>query len=253
MLRNAMTVLDLFTVDQAELGVVEVAEMLGRHKSTVSRWLAAMDRAGFLERDPVTARYRVSMRLAAFAEVARRATSLQRRARPILERLSAETGETCNLAVLDGSEAVNVEVVESPRPIMHVGWVGRRLPLHASASGKVLLAWLPGDVATSLLDVPLRRYAPGTVATVDAFEAELMVTRARGYATTWAELEPDLASVAAPVRDHRGEVVAAVSVSAPTSRMERERMAALGEAVVEAAAELSARMGYRPALTPAYR
>jgi len=101
-LRNARAVLDLFTLDRAELGVVEAAALLNRHKSTVSRWMSAMEDAGFLERDRQTGRYRVSMWLAALGEVARRGTSLQRIAHPILEALAAATGETANLAVLDG-------------------------------------------------------------------------------------------------------------------------------------------------------
>lgn len=240
-----MAVLELFGFERPELGVVEIAALMGRHKSTVSRWLSAMEAAGFVERDPDSGRYRISMRLAGLAEVARRATSLQRQARPILERLAAVTGETANLAVLDGTEAVNVELVESPRPIMHVGWIGRRLPLHASASGKALLAWLPPEEARELVQPPLRRWTPETVTDPAALEAELEAIRARGYAATWAELATDLVAAAAPVRDHRGRIVAAVAVSAPISRVSRDRLSELGDPVAEAAAELSARMGYR--------
>ena len=247
MLRNARAVLDLFTLDRAELGVVEAAELLHRHKSTVSRWLSAMEAAGFLERDRETGRYRVSMRLAALAEVARRGTSLQRIARPFLQALAAATGETANLAVLDGNEAVNIEVAESPKPIMHVGWVGRRLPLHASASGKALLAWMDPEDARALLPSPLPAWTPWTITDPAALEAELALTRSRGYSTTWAELTPDLVAVGAPVRDHRGRVVAAVAISVPISRVERERLPQLAEPVMRAADAVSERMGYRAA------
>jgi DNA-binding IclR family transcriptional regulator len=253
MLHNAMAVLDLFTFQHSELGVIEAAELLGRHKSTVSRWLSAMEEAGFLERDPATQRYRISMRLASLAEVARRSTSLQRLARPILERLAAETGETTNLTVLDGGEAVNIEGAESPRPIMHVGWVGRRLPLHASASAKALLAWRPPEEVRAFFRPPLARFTPATITDPTAFEVDLFVTRERGYATTWAELADDLAAAAAPVRDHRGQVVAAIAVSAPISRVSREQLPALAAPVVRAAEELSRKMGYRPAMTAALR
>ena len=140
MLRKAMDVLALFSLEKRELGVLEVADVLGRPKSTVSRWLAAMEQADFLDRDPETARYRLSLRLTALGDVARHTTTLQRSARPPLKWLAERTGETANLTLLIGTEAVNVEVADSPRPVMHVGWVGRRLPVHATASGKVLIA-----------------------------------------------------------------------------------------------------------------
>src|ERR1700738_746827 len=119
MLRKTMEVLELFAAERRELGVVEVAGELGRPKSTVSRWLAAMERANFLERDAESGRYRVSLRLAALGEVARQTTSWQRSARPYLAALAKKTGETANLTLLVGMEAVNVEAADSPRPVMH--------------------------------------------------------------------------------------------------------------------------------------
>jgi DNA-binding IclR family transcriptional regulator len=247
MLRKTMDVLSLFSLSHREIGVVEVAASLGRPKSTVSRWLAAMDGAGFLERDPESGRYRLSLRLAALGEVARQTTTLQRSARLSLARLAEHTGETANLTVLVGLEAVNVEVADSPRPVMHVGWIGRRLPVHATASGKALLAHAGDEIVTAVLARGLERFTPETITGDDALRAELAQVRARGYATVWAELEPDLAAVAAPVRDHRGEVVAAIAIGGPVSRCPRHQLDALASHVVEAGRELSAKMGYRAA------
>lgn len=245
MLRKTMEVLELFAAERRELGVVEVAGALGRPKSTVSRWLAAMERADLLERDAESGRYRVSLRLAALGEVARQTTSLQRSARPYLAALAKETGETANLTLLVGMEAVNVEAADSPRPVMHVGWIGRRLPLHATASGKVLLAHAGDAVVSSVFAGRLKRLTPKTITSSRALRAELARVRARGYATVWAELEPDLAAVAAPVRDHRGDVVAALAIAGPVSRCERQQLGALAEHVVEAADGLSRKMGWR--------
>src|SRR5262245_22722095 len=99
MLRKAMEVLDLYSAERRELGVMETAQLLDRPKSTTSRWLAEMEQAGFLERESTTGRYRISMRLAALGELARQSTSVQRLARPALEALTAATGETSNLVV----------------------------------------------------------------------------------------------------------------------------------------------------------
>jgi DNA-binding IclR family transcriptional regulator len=240
-----MAVLDLFSFERRELGVVEVARLLNRPKSTTSRWLSAMEEAGYLIRDGETARYRISMRLAALGEVARQATTLQREARPVLERLAAETGETSNLAVLEGRDAVNVEVAVSPRPIMHVGWVGRRLPLHVSAAGKALLAWRAPAEAEALLSLPLERRTPKTITDPTALWADLAQARERGYTVAWAELELDMVAAGAPVRDHSGEIVGALAISAPLSRVSRDRLPELGGQVAEAAQELSGRLGYR--------
>jgi DNA-binding IclR family transcriptional regulator len=249
-----MEVLALFSLTQRELGVLEVAALLRRPKSTVSRWLSAMERAGFLERDLESSRYRLSLRLAALGEVARQTTTLQRSARPALSSLAERTGETANLTVLIGLEAVNVEVADSPRPVMHIGWVGRRLPVHATASGKVLLAHAGDAVIASVLAGGLERFTAKTITDAGDFRTELELVRTRGYATVWAEMETDLAAVAAPVRDHRGVVVAAIAIGGPVSRCPRRHLDTLALDVLEAGHELSEKMGYRAALaSPAPR
>lgn len=245
MLHKTMQVLDLYSTSRRELGVSEAAELLHRPKSTISRWLADMASAGFLDRDATTGRYRISMRLAALGELARIATPLQRMARPILEKLTESTAETSNLTILDGHEAVNIEVVQSPQPVIMVGWVGRRFACHATAAGKVLLAWQPSEELRQLLPSRLERHASATITARSQFETELAAVRHRGYATAWAEFEEELAGVAAPVRDYTGRVIAAVAIGAPTSRVPRSLLATLAEPVMEAAGTLSTRLGYR--------
>lgn len=125
--------------------MTRVAKLLRRPKSTVSRWMSAMEEAGFRDRDGDSGRCRVSMCLAAVGEMAKHATLLQRTTRPALQRLTAATGETSNLAVLEGKEGINIEAVESPQPVMHMRPVGRRFPLHASAAGKPGCRRKPGQ------------------------------------------------------------------------------------------------------------
>jgi DNA-binding IclR family transcriptional regulator len=250
MLRKTMEVLTLFSLTRREIGVVELAASLGRPKSTVSRWLVAMERAGFLDRDAESNRYRLSLRLAALGEVARQTTTLQRSARPSLKWLAEQTGETANLTVLVGLEAVNIEVVDSPRPVMHVGWIGRRLPMHATASGKVLLAYADEAALKAVLASGLEQFTPQTITNFDALREELQLIRDCGYATVWAELEPDLAAVAAPVRDHRGEVIAAIAIGGPVSRCPRHQLDTLALRVLEAGRELSGKMGHLAAILP---
>ncbi len=245
MLRKTMEVLEVFSSTQRELGVVEVSELLHRPKSTVSRWLTGMEDAGFLERDPDSSRFRLSLRLTALGDVARHTTSLQRLARPTLSALALTTGETANLTVLVGLEAVNIEVADSPRPVMHIGWVGRRLPVHATAAGKALLAYADKSTVSAVLRRGLEEFTPHTITRSSVLRAELSRVQARGYATVFAELEPDLAAVGAPVRDHRGVVVAAIAIGGPISRCPRRELSTLAVHVLEAGQALSARLGYR--------
>lgn len=248
MLHKAMDLLRLFTPQRKELGVIEIAKLLGWPKSTTSRSLSAMQAAGFLDRSAESGGYRVSMQLAAIGEMAKQATSLQRMARPALERLTAATGETSNLVVLVDSEGVNLEAIESPQPVMHMGSVGRRFPLHASAACKALLAWRPANEVLSLLQLPLARCTPATITNPEVLLRELADVRARGYAVNWMELEDDLVAIGAPVRDHRSDVVAAISISAPASRVPRDVLPAIGAHVIEAARGLSRDLGC-PSLT----
>jgi DNA-binding IclR family transcriptional regulator len=126
---------------------------------------------------------------------------------------------------------------------MLMGVVGRRFALHASAAGKVLLAWLPEDSVEDRLRQPLERYTPATLTDPAALREELARTRERGYSVNWKELEEDLVSVAAPVWDHRGQLVAALSIAAPASRMPRSALAGAGGTVADAARRLSRALG----------
>ncbi len=243
MLRNAMDVLDLFTGERRELGVTEAASLLGRPKSTVSRWLSAMEDAGFVDREPGSGRYRLGMRLAALGQLARQSTSLQQHAHPHLAALARATGETANLVLLSGGVGVNVALFESPRPIKHVGWLGRQLPLHATAAGKALLAWLPADSVDRLVPPPLSRYTALTITAPEKLREELARVREQGYAEAWGEFEDDLVGVGAPVRDHEEGVVAAVTISAPVARIVRTSVSLLAREVVDHAQRLSASLG----------
>jgi DNA-binding IclR family transcriptional regulator len=244
-LRKAMDVLSLFDSTRREIGVLEAVGRLGWPKSTTSRILSAMARAGFIDRDESSRRYRVGMRLAALGVFAQQSTTLQRLVRPALEWLTAQTGETASLAVLTGSEGVDVEVVESSHSIKPSDFVGRRFPLHATASGKVLLAWLSSDELRELLELPLKRYTPATITSLKALLTDLEHVRHDGYSTAVGEFEEDLFAIASPVRNHTGVVVGAVAIGAPISRSSRKPTPRLAKSVMEAAGRASAALAYR--------
>ncbi len=241
-LRKAMRVLLLFSAERPEMGATDVARLVGWPRSSVARLLAAMHRSGFLDRDELTGRFRIGLRLAAFGAIAADATSLQRLAQPELEELAKRSGETANISVLSGGEVVNVGLVLSPRPIKHMGWIGRRMPVHATAAGKALVAWRDEELPR-IVRPPLRRCTSRTITRLDDLRDELARVRARGWSSAYGELEDDLVGVGAPIRDHLGAVVACVTISAPLFRVERSRLPEIGAMVRAAADRVSTALG----------
>jgi DNA-binding IclR family transcriptional regulator len=162
-------------------------------------------------------------------------------AQPFLERLGQATGETINLGVASNGMVEQIAQVDSTYLIGGTNWVGRSVPLHCSALGKVLLAY----GAAQLPPGPLERRTDKTITSEAALRTDLASVRARGYAVTDEELEPGLIAVAAPIYGYDGAVVAALSVSAPASRLTREGVAAVAGQCADGAAGLSAVLGYR--------
>lgn len=245
--RNAARLLKVFRSRETDLGVSELSRRLGLGKSTVHRLCATLEHHGYLVRDPGTGRYRLSLRVFHIGSHALDALDLPARAMPALEALGAVTEETVHLAVLDGAEAIFIGKVESPRPLRLYSQVGRRCPAHCTAVGKVLLAYAGAGQRALVAARPLKRYTPKTITSTAALERELEEVRRRGYATDEEEFEDGIRCVAAPVRDYRGRVVAALSVSVPAGRLPRARAASLVEQVLDTARRVSEALGHRTA------
>lgn len=226
-------------------GVNELAERIGRDKSQVSRMLATLARAGFVDRDPRTRRYRLGWQL--FALAARSGDQrLLAAAAPVLVRLVRETGESSHLSVLRGG-AVLTLLTESPsRAVQAVSWVGRLAPTTCTSSGRALLLdYDRGQLAAMFGSDGWQPPTAKAPRDVDDLLERISRARIAGYARVEEESEPGLVAVAAPVRDAGGRIVAAVNVSAPRFRLGR-RLARAGTAVAAAAADLTAALG-RPA------
>jgi len=161
-----------------------------------------------------------------------------RRAHPTLVRLCEQTGETADLAVARSLGLTYVDEV-APSAVLSANWLGRQVPLHATSSGKALLAWLPEPDVAALLGQRLTRYTASTVTSLRALRAELALTRARGYGVCVGELEPTLNGVSAPVLDQGGHPVAVLSVWGPGDRVPPGRFAELGDLTVRAAAQVA--------------
>ena len=243
---KAIEILHTFGHAEPELGVMELSRRLGLHKSTVSRLLATLERGELLERNPDTGKYRLGVGLIALAGQVVRHADLRTIARPYLEDLAQHCRETANLVVLHGDMCMNVEqFVPADRQVKDIGWVGRRTPLHATSTGKILLAYAQDGERRRLVErLELHRYTANTITEPGQLLSELERVEERGVAWGLEELEVGLNSVAAPVRDHAQAVVAAVSLSGPAYRVTEDLLPELTSHVVETASCISRALGW---------
>jgi IclR family transcriptional regulator, acetate operon repressor len=223
----------------------ELTAATGLAKSTTSRLLMALERNGLVRRD-AHGRFRPGEMFVRYAWRGGAEAGLVAVAQPFLDRLGALTGETINIGVANHGTVEQIAQVDSRYLIGGTNWVGLSVPLHCAALGKVLLAY-------GAAELPPGRLAQRTARTITsraALEEELAQVRRHGYAVTSEELEPGLAAVAAPVYHDGAAVVAAMSVSAPASRLTPDRIAEVAAQCVAQAVGLSAVLGHQPGLPP---
>jgi DNA-binding IclR family transcriptional regulator len=241
---RAAAILDLLAQEGWCTGA-EVARELNVHRSTALRLLGTLERHALVERDPQNAKYRLGRRLPQLASVVTGDFDLRSLARPVCVRLAEALGETVTLDVLDADEIVPIEQATGSTSVVSVNWLGRRTPIHCTASGKVILAFGPDAVRMRLLARPREARTPHTIVDRAELEAQLEVARKTGYALTHEELEVGLDAIAAPVHSADGEVVGALDVSGQSHRLRAGGRPELIGLTREAAADLSRRLGYR--------
>src|ERR1700730_6370079 len=196
---RAVAILEILARD-GEAGVTEVARELGVHKSTASRLLAALDRRELVAQDAARGRYRLGVGLVRLAGAAGRGLDLVQESRPVCRALAQEVGETVNLAILSGRDALYLDQVAGPAALSPHNWAGQRIPLHATSDGKMLLAYLPEAELAEWLAPPLARFTERTITDLARFPALLGALPRRGFATAVEELEAGLTGNAAPGR-----------------------------------------------------
>jgi IclR family transcriptional regulator, KDG regulon repressor len=228
------------------LGVMRIAELLNEDKSQVSRSLKALAKSGLVERDPATRGYRLGWRLFTLAAQAGDPRLLVA-AEPVLAELVSELGETGHVSVLQSTEVMTVLSLSPPRALQAASWVGHSVPAYASSAGRALLFDLDdGELERLFATVPFRQLAPNTPTGIAELAERVRSARSVGYALVDEELEPGLVGAAAPVRDFRGRVVAALNISAPSFRL-GGRLESAGRAIEAGASRVSHALGYRPA------
>lgn len=240
---RAITALE-FLARRGEAGVSEVAAAIGVHKSTASRLLGALQSRGLIEVAGDRGRYRLGYGILRLAGAMGGRLDVTSQGREICEELAEQLGETVNIAVLQGDQVINVFQAHGGGAISVNNWVGRPTPLHATSSGKVLLAYLSRSVQDKLLESGLVRFTALTVTDSRALRRQLAQVHVDGYAITAEEYETGLNAVAAPVFGTHGAAIAAVSLSGPAYRLPVAELATTAGTVMAAAARISERMGH---------
>jgi DNA-binding IclR family transcriptional regulator len=240
---RAIAVLELLASD-GESGITEIAGQLGVHKSTASRLVSVLEGRGLVEQLGQRGKYVIGFGMVRLAGAAIARLDLASLGQSICQALADRLGETVNIAVLDGDVAINITQARAAAAVSAQNWVGQRTPLHATSSGKVLLAHLAPVLRASILAEPLAGYTPGTVTDPASLAVELERVSADGYAMTFEELEIGLHAVAVPVFGPDGEVAAAISASGPSYRLPRHRVGEIVTALTSAAAKLASQLRY---------
>ncbi|MDT0437050.1 IclR family transcriptional regulator [Streptomyces sp. NPDC005840] len=240
---RAVSVLEILA-RHGEAGVTEIADELDVHKSTAFRLLGVLENRGLVAQAKERGKYYLGAGVLRLAGAAAVRLDISQEGVPVCRELADELGETANIAVLDEDAAVNIMQARGTASVTAQNWLGRRTPLHATASGKVLLAHMPPTLREGLLARSLPRFTERTITGTSALRGELEAVIEQGYALTVEELERGLTAVATPVRAHDGRVIAAISVSGPVYRLDSDRLPELAKRIVAAGAELSRRMGY---------
>jgi DNA-binding IclR family transcriptional regulator len=219
--------------------MTQIAEQIGINKSTVHRLLATLEGKRFVERDLVTGVYRLGIRSLQMAYLTLEHNDLRQLADPFLHYLCQQYRENVNLTVLDGSDVIYIDVIESPQRVKLAAAIGQRLPAFCTASGKAILACMPQEKVQRILEIGMPRYTQHTLLTPEAFFEDMGHVRERGYATSEQEFEDGINAVAAPIFFGSNQPVGSISVAGPSYRFTHERMIEIGAMVVATAQEIA--------------
>jgi DNA-binding IclR family transcriptional regulator len=241
---RAITVME-FLARRGWSGVTEVSRELDIHKSTAYRLLTTLRDRGLVEQDAATEKYRLGFGVVMLARAVSADLDILRCAKPLCERLSERTGETVTVAVLEGDDAVVIHQSLSRTSALSVDWTGHHSPLHATAAGKIFLAYMPEDQRMRILEGPLERFTGSTTVDPETLREQVARILHDGYSHTVEELETGLSAIGVPICSSESTVVGAVSVSGPSFRLEAADLLATVEMARGTTAEISRCLGYQ--------
>ncbi len=242
---RAFDILEVLATQRDGLGVTEIARRVGLHKSTVHRLLTSMASRGYIEKNETSSSYRLGLKFVELCSLYLNSLELKTEAQPYLRRLAALTAQPVHLAIEDSGEAVYIDKIESFNTIRMYSAIGKRIPLYCTAVGKVLLMgkedWEIRELFKEKEFVP---QTANTLRTIDELIAEIYEVRKRGWAVDNEEHEEGIRCIAAPIYDYRNEIIAGVSTSGLKTIIAPGRDEEIAGYVVDAARNISRRMGY---------
>lgn len=243
---RALDILELYLTSSDELSVKEISEAMGLSKSTVHGLIKTLELRGYLTQNPVNMKYKLGMKLFSLGNVVGENLDIRKIARPVIQRLVDKIKETVHLAVLNGNEIVYTEKVEGPGALRMYSQIGKRVLVHCTGVGKVILAHQDDDVVESILSrETLTAFTPHTVTDKEELKRQFRVIREQGYALDDEEIELGLRCVAAPIYNHQGKVIASISCAGPAMRMSDGQLENKIRDMKDAALEISRQLGYQ--------
>lgn len=245
---RALTILEALGRKSQGYGCTELGQMLNLHKSTVHRLLSTLQAWGFAEKDPQTERYKLGTKIIYLGLEALNGLDFRKVSIPYMQDLVEISRETVQLAVLDGGEVLILERDQSPEAITVN--LGLRGPVHCTAEGKVLLANLSTENIINILEnQEMHQYTINTITGINQMISHLEKVRAQGFAINAEEMVEGVRAIATPIFNHTGNVIAALSVTGPSSRLSLERIYRLVNALKETSTSISMQLGYRKELS----
>jgi DNA-binding IclR family transcriptional regulator len=242
---RACNILRCLSRDKNHFRISELARQLQLDRSTTYRILLSLEKCGLAEKNNKTGEYSLGVAAFEIGNTYLRRMDFIQISKPIMTDLALKAQETVHLAVLSDTEIVYVDKVDSPRTLGVMSKIGQRAPVYCTALGKVLLAHQPKDELSSLIDrIKLKPFTQNTITSKKRLAEELKVIREKGYAVDQREYEEDVECIGAPIRNHLGDTIAALSISGPQRKMDTPLEKQYVSQVVEAAALISSKMGY---------
>jgi DNA-binding IclR family transcriptional regulator len=244
-LEKSFSVLELLLHRDSGMNITEISKKLGFYPSTTHRILDTLKYWDYVEQDSHTEKYRLGLKVLELGMVKLHQMDLVREATPCLKELVNQCNETVHLGVLEEGEVLYLAKEESSQTIRMISYVGKRAPLHCTSLGKVLLAYLSAEERKKILgEKVLTRLTENTITDKRELEKELSKVREQGFALDREENEKDVCCVAAPIKNYQGEVIAAISISSPIFRLDKNKQNDLEKALIEASEKISKRLGY---------
>ena len=243
--KNALRILKSFTMDEPEKKISDISTTLGLNKSTVSRTMATLASEGFVFKDPDTKKYRLGLSILSLSGIVNSNMDVYRESQSILNRLVESIGETAHISVLDKLDVIYLQKVECNHPVRFLTHVGRRNPPYCTSSGKAILAYSDEEIVEAVISKGLEKFTKNTITDPQKLRAHLLEIQKNGYTTSFEEFHEGVNSIAAPIYDYRGKVIAALSVVGPKQRIQSHKVSGFSKKIIDAAMEVSERMGYR--------